>query len=139
MALLAHHSMLKLMRAKPREASQVAKLLSDVSDEKPVHDVKGLIKDRRILVLKKNKKIKGAVSFTVYGVIGFVALMWVNKIAIDPNFRGEGLGSTLLILLKRYSLSLGAFGFALFSLEKAKNFYAKSSLSGVWRIFWWMN
>ncbi|MFT7184357.1 MAG: GNAT superfamily N-acetyltransferase [Oceanicoccus sp.] len=135
---LALHSMLKLMRAKPREAKEIARLLSDVSDEKPVKNVKSLIKEKRVLVLKKNKKIRGAVSFTVFGFVGFVTFLWIDKLAIDPQFRGQGTGTVLLSLLKRYAASLGAVGFALFSLEKAKRFYVKSSLSNVWRFFWWM-
>jgi len=131
--------MFKLVRARPRDAKRVAHLLSNVSDEKPVKDVKRLIRERRVLVLKSNKKIKGAVSFTILGVLGFFAFMWVNKIAIDPEFRGQGMGTTLMILLKRYTLSMGVAGFMLYSLERAKNFYAKCSLSGAWRIFWWMN
>lgn len=139
MGKVAIKIMLQLIQARPRDAKQVARLLSAVSDFMPVYDVKKLISNKRILVLKHNKKIRGAVSFTILGFLGLFTFIWINKLAIDPQFRGQGSGTVLLALFKRYVVNFGAIGFALFSIEKAKAFYAKSSLNSVWRVFWWMN
>ncbi|MBU1992317.1 MAG: GNAT family N-acetyltransferase [Patescibacteria group bacterium] len=127
---------LKLRLAETHEVRIVSKLLSLVNrkvEEKEVHE---LIEKKKVFVLKDKKKIRAVFSYTVIGFLGVFAIMYISRLAVVPDLQGNGIGSLLLARIKKLNIKLGIAAFFLFT-AKAKEFYKKNHLDGVWRIFWW--
>ena len=130
-------SKFKLKLAKKHDAKRIAKLFSEIDNKIQKKDILGLIKDRKIFVLKRKKRIKAAFSYVIFGIIGF-SVMYIKKLAVAKEWRKKGMGSLLISKIKWFARKMGLTAFFLFSLEKAKRFYEKNKLRHFWRFFWWM-
>ena len=127
----------KLKLAKRHDAKRITRLFSFVDRDIKKKDVEGWIEDREVFVLKERKQIKGAFSYTALGILGIFGFLYIRKLAVDRESRGQGLGSLLLASIKKLTLRMGATAFFLFSLQKAIRFYKKNRLNGLGRLFWW--
>lgn len=128
---------LKLKLAKRHDAKRVTRLFSSIDRDIRKKDVEDWIENEKVFVLKERKRVRGAFSFTVLGVLGLFGFLYIRKLAVDQKLRGKGVGSFLLEKIKRFSMRAGATAFFLFSLRRAMKFYEKNRLSGLWRFFWW--
>jgi hypothetical protein len=128
---------LKLKLAKRHDAKRVTRLFSSIDKDIQKKEVEGWIEDREVFVLKDRKRIKGAFSFMTMGILGIFGLMYVRKLAVEKQSRGNGLGSLLLDKIKSLSLKMGTAAFFLFSLKRAMRFYQKNKLNGLGKLFWW--
>ncbi len=127
----------KFKPAKKENAKKIALLFSTINGKFSEKKAKRLIENRKIVVLKRKKKIVAAVSYTVISFLGIFAIMYISKIAVLPELRGEGLGSLILSRMRIFNLRAGMIAFFLFSVKKAKRFYEKNNLKGLGRLFWW--
>jgi len=128
---------LKLHLAKKRDARCVTRLFSLTGSKICRKKILELIKKRKIFVLKKKGKITAAFSYTIFSIIGFFTIMYIHKLAVAPEFQGKGIGTFLLSRLRLTSIKIGATALFLYSAKKAKRFYEKNNLNGLWRFFWW--
>ena len=135
-------SRFKLKRAKPHDSKKIAKLFADIDSDMSHEKVKDLIEKERVLVLKKNKQIKAALSFLALGA-GICSLLYVRKLAVDKNERGQGIGSHLLERIKKHAKKKEHDGFFLCCTnKKAQPFYERNRLKtlltlGGFTWFWW--
>lgn len=130
-------SSLDIQLANKKDASSVARLFAGVGRRITRHKIRRLIKEKKVFVVRDKTRIRAAFSYTVFGIAGFFALMYIHKLAVAPEWHGKGLGTFLISYIKSLSLRAGATAFFLFSLKKAKGFYEKNRLSGIGRLFWW--
>lgn len=128
----------KLRPAQPHDATRVAELFAHIKEKKR-EEVQDLIAQKRVYVLKRNKKIIAAFSYSIFGIIGFFAIMYIHRIAVLPELHGQGIGSLLLAKIKSQSVKTGSTAILLYSLERVRVFYEKNKLNSVWRFFWWSN
>ncbi len=127
---------LKLKLAKRHDTKGIVKLFSLIGRKISHKKVSKYIENKKVYILKDKKKVRAAFCFTLIGIGGIFAIMYINKIAVAPEFHGQGIGTFLLSRIRKISIKLGASAFFLYSIEKAKKFYEKNKLKKVWRIFW---
>ena len=129
-------SKLKIKCAKEHHAKKVAKLFSAIDQKITPAKVLRLIKSKKVYILKDKKRTRAAFACSVIGIIGIFSIMYVHKIAVDPELQGKGIGTFILSRIRKNSLKMGVTAIFLYSLEKAKHFYKKNKLKSVWRFFW---
>ena len=127
---------LKLKRAKKKDVKNVARLFSMISQKIDHKTLVGQIKDKKIYILKHKKRIAAAFSYSLIGIAGFFAVMYISKFAVDPEFQRQGLGAYLLSRIRKVGLKAGAGAILLYSIKTAKRFYEKNKLNKLWRFFW---
>ncbi|MBU0577652.1 GNAT family N-acetyltransferase [Patescibacteria group bacterium] len=130
---------LKLKKAKIGDTKPVTKLFTAVDKNVCRNKVLKWISEGKVYVLKDHKKIRGAVSYTVFGILGLFSLMYIHKISVAPDLQGKGLGSFLLSRMKLRSIKIGVTAFILYSFKNVISFYKKNKLNNIWRFFWWRN
>lgn len=128
---------LHLKPAKRHDAHHVTKLFTHVDEETRKEKVIEMIRKRKVYVLKHRKKVVAAFSCSVFGFLGVFAVMYIHRIAVLPEFQGQGLGTFLLSRIKVMSTKAGISVFLLYSLKNVQDFYRKNKLKSVWRFFWW--
>lgn len=128
---------LKLKPAKKHDIKFIVKLFRRINPKKREDDLHSLVENKRVFVLKDKKKIKAAFSYTVIGIAGIFAIMYISKLAVVPELQGRGIGTFMLSQIKQVAIKAGISAFFLISVEKSKEFYKKNNLQNIWRIFWW--
>jgi len=130
---------LKLKKAKIGDTKPVTRLFTAVDKNVCKNKVWKWISEGKVYVLKDRKKIKGAVSYTVFGILGLFSLMYIHKISVAPDLQGKGLGPLLLSRIKLKSIKIGVAALILYSFKNVIDFYKKNRLNNIWRFFWWRN
>ncbi len=125
----------KMHLAEEADAPKVARLFRELDRDLSLGEIDDLIRDKRVVLLRKKKKTLGAFSFARIG-LGIFALLYIRKLVIDKKFRGQGLGGRALAKLRVFTRRKKAQGFFLWSRQSAKNFYLKNKLKNWWRFFW---
>ncbi len=129
-------SKLKIKLAKEHDAKCVSRLFSAIDKKITRNKVLRLIKGRKVYVLKEKKRTRAAFAYSIIGIIGIFSIMYIHKIAVDPELQGKGIGTFVLSRIRKSSLKIGVTAIFLYSLEKAKRFYEKNKLKRLWRFFW---
>ncbi|MDF2379799.1 MAG: GNAT family N-acetyltransferase [Candidatus Gracilibacteria bacterium] len=129
----------KLRPAQQHDAQLVTELFCNIYEETKKKNIEDMISQKKIYVLKRKKKVIAAFSYTVYGVLGIFAIMYVHRLAVIPELQGQGIGTMLLSKIKTRSVKTGATAIFLYSLQRARKFYEKNKLSNIWRYYWWSN
>lgn len=128
---------LKLKPAKKHDIRFIAKLFRRINPKKKEDDLQNLVEKKQVFVLKNKKKIIAAFSYTVIGIAGIFAIMYISKLAVVPELQGKGIGTFMLSQIKRIAVKAGVSALFLISVEKSKEFYKRNKLRNIWRIFWW--
>lgn len=128
---------IQLKPAKPYHVQRVTQLFSLIDSKVKSKKIHQLIKEGRVYILKYDKRIIAAFSFTIFSLLGFLTLMYIQKLSVVPDFQGKGIGTYMLSRIKRTSLKVGAAAFFLFSVKTAQKFYERNKLKRLWRFFWW--
>lgn len=123
--------------ARKRDTKKVARLFREIDEKLDPREIKDLIREKKVVVFHRRKKIAGAFSFALLGIAGILSMLYVRKLAVDRSLRGKGVGSLLLRKIKGFSIRRKALGFFLWSLARSKKFYQKNKLRGIGRVFWW--
>ncbi len=132
---------LKLKPAKSHDTKKLTELFDEITnglDQKLTEkDVKNFIEKKRVFVLKKRKNVKAAFIYTIIGITGIFSIMWLKRLAVNKDERGNGLGTYLLNKIKSFSNKKGFNMGILHGIKKARNFYKKNNLNNFLVWFWW--
>ena len=129
---------IKLKLARRHDVKPVVKLFSLINNKINPKEIREMIENKKVYVLKgRKKKVLAAFSYTIIGIIGFFAIMYIGNLAVSPESHGRGIGTFLLSRIKLICSRAGVTAFCLFSVYKVKRFYERNQLNGIWRFFWW--
>lgn len=137
MSFTIPHPEFKVKPAKRADIKTVTKLFLAINRRITRNKVEKWINKGKVFVLKDNKKVRAAFSYSIFGILGFLSLMYIEKISVSPRLYGQGIGSYVLAQIKTRSIKIGTTAFFLYSLKSALAFYKKNKLNRLGRIFWW--